>query len=38
VLIELKPVLRSMKKGRKKVLSKSKEVSPPLLLPLPRLS
>jgi hypothetical protein len=31
VLIEQKPVLRSVKKGRKKVLSKNKEVF--LLLP-----
>jgi hypothetical protein len=38
VLIEQKPVLWSLKKGRKKVLSKNKEVSPPPPLPLPRLS
>jgi hypothetical protein len=40
VLIEQKPVLRSMKKGRKKVLSKNKEVSPPPPPPppLPKLS
>jgi len=37
VLIDQKPVLWSLKKGRKKVLSKNKEVSPPFL-PLPRLS
>jgi hypothetical protein len=37
MLIEQKPVLWSVKKGRKKVPSKNKEVSPPPL-PLPRLS
>jgi len=38
VLIEQKPVLWSVKKGRKKVLSKNKEVSPPPSLPLPILT
>jgi hypothetical protein len=38
VLIEQKPVLRPVKEGRKKVLSKNKEVSPPRSLPLNILS